>query len=503
MAYKVRLAVPMGNSASVQAWLRNVSATPGTTLSAVAALLIAAFALLFLPKIYLVAALALALVSLGMMFLIASTVHARVNGVLLTWLLISPLAYYFLSVPTAKPIFTFDRFVLALLTGAIIFIPRQQAVLISTDMKRAAFVWGVFVFFAFTSLAPVWADLGLAGTRLITEAFIFPGLLALFVIRVFPAERYVRLMHTLIGVMAMYCAGIGLIELVTGQDLLPIPNGIFYGNEQTGALPRVNGPFDANYCLAIIGAICLFLLLFLHDIVSANEGRGRKWFHRLAVVAALVMALLPQFRTLTIALGIVLLLELFRNRTLTGRVRAFVLVLSLVASIALLAMLAPSFFENRVSDPANFYARVAQQEQTWNLFTEHPLNGAGLANFMQAVQGVSATNFQDVDSINTAHNSLGSILAETGIAGALPFVAGTVLWFLCFFALRRRNTPVATNGYRYFLYIFICYWLMAMTLTSAYERDLNLWYMFACALIYKLAMQEQRMQSALSPAINS
>ncbi len=68
--------------------------------------------LLLVPKLYIAAALVAIIVSLALIFLVATTMHARVNGVLLTWLLISPLAYYFLSFPLEKPIFTFDRFVI-------------------------------------------------------------------------------------------------------------------------------------------------------------------------------------------------------------------------------------------------------------------------------------------------------------------------------------------------------------------------------------------------------
>ncbi len=435
------------------------------------------------------------------MFLIATTMHARVNGILLTWLLISPLAYYFLSIPAEKPIFTFDRFVILMLTGAILFAASDQVFPVPHEMKMAAVAWVVFILFAFTSLVQVWGDLGVAGTRLIVEAFIFPALLALFVIRVFPAHRYIRPLHTLIGLTSIYCAAIGLIEILTDTDLLPIPGAVFYGGDQTGGLPRVNGPFDANYCLAMIGAICFFLLLFLKGAMPGPISRGRRMFHWTAVASAITMALLPQFRTLVIAMTIVALLELYQNRRINARLTALGVVALIVLAIVSLPVFAPTFFENRVADPSNFYARIAQQQQTWELFRDHPVNGVGFANFMQAIQSVSLTSFHGIDAVNSAHNSLASLMAETGVTGTLPFIIANVLWFVAFFRLRRRNTPRANISYRYFLAIFICYWAMAFTLTSAYERDLNLWYMFACAIIYKLADLDQVSGPAAMPAV--
>lgn len=484
MAYRVRIVIsPMGNP-----WASHVAGLPWVNLTLLIAGSVITLSLLLIPKIYIAAAVIGVIASLGIIFLVATAMHARVNGVLLTWLLISPLAYYFLSFPREKPIFTFDRFVIGMITVAILLVDPPDAFPVPAAMKRAALAWAVFIAFAFTSLIGVWSDLGLAGSRLITEAFIFPGLMALFVLRVFPAGRYIRTMHTLIGLMTIYSAAIGIVELVTNTDVLPIPSAIFYGAEETGSFARVNGPFATNVALAMVGAIAMLLLFFLRRVMNGPISRWRASFHWVAISAAMTMALLPQFRALVLALVIVLLLELYRNRRIGAWIVGIAVVLLSALALMSLPSVAPAFFESRVADPSNFYGRIAQQYQTWELFREHPWNGVGFANFMQAIQGVSSTSFRDVESLNTAHNSLGSVLAETGIAGCLPFIAANTLWFLAFFRLQKIGRPLASAAYRFFLYTFICYWIMALTLTSCYERDLNLWYMFACAIMYKLAL---------------
>jgi O-antigen ligase len=474
------------------AWATTFAGSPWFGLKLLVAATLIMVSLLLLPKLYVAAALGALIVSAALIFLVATTMHARVNGVLLAWLLISPLGYYFLSFPLEKPIFTFDRLVIVILTGAIIFVDPSHAFPVPTGMKRAGLAWAVFIAFAFTSLIGVWRDLGLAGSRLIVEAFIFPALMAVFIIRVFPAERYVRPMHTLIGLTTVYCAAIGIVELLTDTDLLPLPINTFYPAEQTETIARVNGPFATNHCLGLIGMVLLFLLFFLRTVMDGPVHRGRRWFHGAAISAALIVVLLPQFRTLIIGLAIALFLELYNGKRGSGRLASICIILVLALGVMLLPSIAPAYFQTRVADPANLYGRIAQQEQTWQLFLDHPLNGAGFANFMQAIQTVSTTEFKDIESLNAAHNSLGSILAETGIAGCLPFIVANVFWFLMFFRLRNSGLPIAAAAYRFFLYIFICYWLVALTLTSAYERDLNLWYMFACAIMYKLALVEKK-----------
>jgi O-antigen ligase len=447
-------------------------------------------ALFFLPKLYVAATVGAVIASVGVVYLVASTLHGRVDGVLLIWLLLSPLGYYFLSFPSERPIFTFDRFVILVLTVAALFVSQSGATSVPAELKRAGLAWALFILFAFTSLIGVWADVGLGGTRVIIDAFIFPALLALFVIRVFDAQRNVRTIHTLVGLTAMYCAAIGLYELLTNTDVLAIPDDTFYSAEQTGTFARVNGPFVANHCLGAIGAILLFLLLFLRAVMPEPVSSGRIWFHRLAICGAITMALLPQFRSLWIGLAFVILLELYRNRKIKARLYIGIMILLITLAMVALPALLPTFFETRVVDLSNAYGRIAQQQQTWELFASHPLNGVGFWNFIEASQRVSNTVFLNVESLNSAHNSLGSILAETGIAGCLPFIAANVLWFVAFVRLRNSGLPVAGLAYRFFLYICICYWAMGLTLTSAYEHDLNLWYMFACAIMYKLALTE-------------
>ncbi len=487
MAYKFRIAA---DSSSLWRWRNSFGPIP----LALAALFMASAAAIFaviVPNLYIAAALGGFIVCACAMYLVANTVHGRLDNILLMWLLVSPLGYYFLSFPAEKPIFTFDRFVILLLSGALFFVGESAATPISSEIRRAALVWCGFLLFSFTSIVGLWDEVGLRATRVTIDSFIFPGLLALFVIRIFPAERYVRKIHTLLAITAAYCAAIGLVELLTNTDLLPMPDDTFYGAEQTGTFARVNGPFANNHCFGVIGVVFLMLLLFLRFLMKDRVTPGRIWLHRLGVGSAVVMILLPQFRTLFLALLLIALFELIQNGSGKARFYAGAIIAVAAIGVASLPVLLPNFFESRVADPSNIYGRVAQQQQTWELFSAHPWNGVGFGNFIGASENFNNITFRDVDSLNSAHNSIGSILAETGVAGCLPYVAANVLWFLIFFRLRHSNLPVARAAWKFFLYLFVCYWMMGMTLTSAYEHDLNLWYMFACALMYKLALVER------------
>ena len=153
-----------------------------------------------------------------------------------------------------------------------------------------------------------------------------------------------------------------------------------------------------------------------------------------------------------------------------------------------LKKLAPDIFEYRVSDPSDVYARVAQQRQTLQMFASHPIEGVGWGNYMDVAYNFSDTSYNGVDSVGSAHNTLGAILAETGLLGTLPFLASQVLMFLAFWRLRRWGTRDAMLASICFLYVFSSYWITGLNLTSGYYSDLNMWYLFVAAVIFKFAI---------------
>lgn len=443
-------------------------------------------AMMLLSKMQVLIVAATVIGCLTAIVVVASSLHGRVDGFVLAWVLLFPLGYYFLTFPRERSLFTLDRALLGLLLGAVLFGSQSLRTPISRTLKNSAIAWALFLLTTLIGLRMTSNPLG--NTKQLVDVFVLPGILAWYLIRTFEVRKHLATIHWLTCVMSIYVAGIGLAELVTGQDLLAFPTGIFLV-EETG-FTRVNGPFATNNSFGLIGLISFCFLLFLRRAIHDRMPFWQRFLHAAGVTASLTIAILPMFRSILITLALIILFELYSSKR-TGA-RAVMVALILLGALGGLALkkLAPEVFEYRVSDPSDVYARVAQQRQTLQLFASHPLEGVGWGNYMDVASNFSETSYNGVDSVGSAHNTLGAILAETGLLGTLPFVTSQVLMFLAFWRLRRWGTCDAMLASICFLYIFASYWITGVNLTSGYYSDINMWYLFAAAVIFKFAITE-------------
>jgi O-antigen ligase len=106
----------------------------------------------------------------------------------------------------------------------------------------------------------------------------------------------------------------------------------------------------------------------------------------------------------------------------------------LTAVFALALVLSPPKFIHAVTDRADTFqdldhdkswnTRMYQLRKGWELFKEHPIAGVGLGGFTRFVVDVG-TERTDVStkglSRRSAHNAYIAYLAETGLAGSVPF----------------------------------------------------------------------------------
>jgi len=418
-------------------------------------------------------------------FVAGLVLHGHVDLFVIGWVLIFPLGYYFLTFPLDRPIFTLDRAVAGLLIVTMIFGHAHTEKFLPKTMNKAAIAWGIFVVAAFTSLRRVENPLG--ASKNVIDAFVFPGLLAYYVIRYLRVRQWLPTIHILTCLMAFYVALIGGAELSSGRDLLPLPSATFYS--QNSSLPaRVNGPFLTNNSFGIIGLITLWFLVFLGRAQAYRLTSWRRLLHLMGVASACAIAIMPMFRSMVITLVLVLIIELYSNKEVNVRLTAITLMLLGIAALFSLRQTAPELFENRVSDSSNLYSRIAQQKQTLDLFLSHPVNGVGVGNYMEAASDLSGHFYRGAASVGAPHNILGSILAETGLSGFVPFLLAQVYFFRAFWTLRRRPSPDTILATTFFLYVFLSYWINGLSLTSGYYSDLNYWYLFVSAALYKFAM---------------
>jgi len=313
-----------------------------------------------------------------------------------------------------------------------------------------------------------------------------PMILGWVVIGNFNVERNAATLHLLSSLMAIYVACIGVAEIVLKQDLLPLP-----GSEllTAGSLPRPNGPFYTNDAFALIGLITFFLLLFLRNLLGEKLSFWRQVLHDIGLVSSLAMAVMPMFRSDVIALMVILVIATLSERRPSKRLAGSALFVLCLLAVLLFRILVPDAYSDR-SRPENVYGRLAQQIQTWQVFSGHPILGVGLGNFTEVVAGDTRYYwfYSNIRSVDSPHNTLGGILAETGILGFIPYVSAQVILLLTFWRLRAERSPNKRLAWTYFLYIFLGYWIHGMGETSGYLSDVNLWFAFSIAIVYKYSM---------------
>jgi len=451
------------------------------------------FVLLCLPAtLWAIVGGALAAVAL-LLSLIILVLGGQGAPIILAWVLIFPLGYHFVAFPREQALITLDRILVGILLVTACFGGRLSRCRIPPVLQKSAFYWGLFLFLAALTIPRAKAPL--SSLRLFLDALVFPGLLAWYVLRYVDVRSHLRGLHIATSLMAIYVAALGFAEIALQTDLLPVTGGGTYlaGGSQgfeNQLLMRPNGPFSTDDAFALIGIVSFFFLLFLRQAIGDRMPAWQRILHRLGVAAALAEILLPLFRSVIISLVLVLILDAFYHRGWRRSLRlAAIGSLGLAFLIVRLAL--PGVFEERTSS-MNVYGRIAAYKQLTAIFLDHPLTGVGLNNFADAAQNSKYVTYaEESESVDSPHSSLGGILAETGLIGTLPFVLSQVTLVYAFLKLRQVGSRDSKQARRVSLYILLCYWVNGLTLTIIYSPDLNIWYLFVLAVLYKFAITSQ------------
>lgn len=452
---------------------------------------VAALAWYLVPGVYLEYSFVGAAGTIAVTCVLALALRGKTDAVVLWWVALFPLGYYFLSFPRERPLVSFDRVVVLLLCVAACFAPPPAIKPVPRPMRRVAWAWALFVFAVLLSFVHLKSLL--SPSRVLVDAYVLPALLGWCVIRCFPVRKHLRALHVLLCVMAAYLAAIGVTEMVLGEDLLPLPGaGAYFAGLGGSLLFRPNGPFLASHSLGLIGLFCFCFLAFLRRAAQAEFPWWQKWLHWGGVSAAAIVTFLPLLRSIMLTFVLLVILDAFFER----RAGRFALVAGLSALLGGLLfaawLLLPGVFMERFLNPANLFGRIAQQQQTLQVFEQNPITGVGFTNYTAGVQRLRSTEapFQDVEAVNSPHNSLGAVLSETGLAGFTTLALSQVLFLWTFWRVRRRKTPRALLIWPLFLYVFLSYWLNGLSISTIYSSDLNFFYVFVTAALYKYAISE-------------
>jgi hypothetical protein len=457
--------------------------------------------LLFVPKQLILIGFAATVATAGLLWVAANTLFAgKLENLLILWALFFPLGYYFLSFPREKTVITLDRAVVMLAALSLLLAAKSVRTRVPTVLHPVVVMWIAFIAAASVSLFKVSDTIITGPVRILVESFALPGMLGWCVIAGFRVRdpRYQVRLHQAVCVAAVYCGAIGAMEMIEGQDLLPLPGaGIYYaGSDIMGmgaTILRPNGPFLTNHSFSLIGLISFFLLLFLYGQPNLRRTFFSRALHYLGLAACLAMTLMPLYRSVMITLVLVGILELVRRKGWAGRGAHLATAVVALLVVFQVFSAAPEQVKSERLSSNNIYGRVAQDLQTLTVFASAPTLGVGFGNYGAAiVEHPVAATFNGVGAVDAPHNTFMEILAETGILGALPFLLAQ--WFLvkAFLQIRNRRTPESMVVWRTFLYVFLTYWITGLSLGSGYSADLNMWYIFALSLLWKFSMTESR-----------
>jgi O-antigen ligase len=421
-------------------------------------------------------------------YLLSSVLHGKTENILVAWVLLFPLGYYFLSFPRDNPSFTFDRLVVGVLLAGMLFAGRTKAASTPVPLRQSALAWAFFILAVALSFLQLRSVPSLL--RVLVDAFILPPLLGWYVIRSFRVRAHLVALHLVICLVAAYLAAIGIAEILTGEDIFPVGQEIYKAG-LTDLIFRPNGPFAADQSYGLIGLISFCFLLFLWRALPQKPPNWHRAIHAVGVVAAAMTALLPLFRSIAISLLLIASWDIYSRR----KRAALPWLLGFGACIAALLVTAniyfPEIIQERVLSLENVYGRVAQQRQTFELFSSHPLLGVGFSNFTRAAgQLTDSATYLDVAALDAPHSNFGAVLAETGLLGFVPYFLSQILLLRAFWKMRTRDTVDARFVWKMFLYVFVSYWFTGLSLTSGYYLDVNMWFLFAVCCIYKYGLTE-------------
>jgi hypothetical protein len=334
-------------------------------------------------------------VAIGTTLLLAYALRAVTSGnsqaLIPIWALLYPLAYYFFSFPREHPIFTLDRAFVAILTAVLLAQLVQHPQPLPRNILYAGLTWAGFIGVALISLRAAIRGQGLLySLKSLIDTFVLPGVLALYVLRRFNVRRYLPALSVAVCVMSIYLAGIGMAEAVLGQDLLPLsPENTFsMGND---FIFRANGPFASGSTFGLIGVINVLLIQFFQRTLPSGLPSWQRTLQWIGMLAAFLVSMIPMHRAIVVTWVVIGLMEVWQNRanpvwwarTAWKRVA---LIVVFAAALVVIKAAFPDIYEDRMHDPSNVHARLAQHQQSLAVLLDHLWLGVGFAQFTYVVK---------------------------------------------------------------------------------------------------------------------
>lgn len=364
---------------------------------------------------------------------------------LLLWLLLSPVASFYLRFPLDKSLITFDRAVVVALLLMLLLhhwqnhcrtdaqepaANRKAPASVSTTGSRLRtagnglrsvsvtkfeIAWSIFS--AVALLNALWLSTNVSyAIKVAIDAFCLP--LVLFHVARFQCRWRGRENLVTVAVMglALLLFATGIYEFFSGANLFAYKGSTVF---REGEL-RVNGPFASDSSYAIICLLVTLFLRLLPSLLGIRFDKSARLIYFCGLAAAATATLLPLFRTVAMAMLLCwLAIEYFihvrrpsktpaavatdnptaqaesaadhssatiRPSRLSSpgarRIAAYCVIgLLLLGSFVVWTELNGSYLFGRLASPRNLYSRLATWQTAARIAVENPLIGVGLTNY--------------------------------------------------------------------------------------------------------------------------
>lgn len=428
----------------------------------------------------------------ALIWLAISFVRRRFHQLVPIWVAVYPYCYYLLSYPAERSIFTLDRAFVLLVLIEIVLAYRQPLAPLTRDVQISACLWGAFLLVCVISLWGHNPAEVLPSYRFLVDGIFMPAVLGLYAIRYFPFLKDVYRLHLCACLLGLGLFITGLIELLTEIDLFPL-NGSEPMYTETH-LRRADGPFEQQVILSVVGILAFFLILYMRQLLGGKISRGRLVLHRTAALAAFGAALIPLNRGLIFALIPVAVIECFARQRLVSR-RLWVAFFSItLLSVIATRVIDPRLYHDRVSDPSNFYQRLAQHQETFQVVREYPILGVGFGLYHDvAIRNPQyMAQWNGIESMNVPHNVLMTVLSEEGLIGLVLYVLAQAFFIRAMWKIRKAYT----RGWLAFVYCILVYVIIGLDYATFAFSDINLLYMFTLGVIYQVQSRMATEQAA-------
>ncbi|MBI4854214.1 MAG: O-antigen ligase family protein [Acidobacteria bacterium] len=401
------------------------------------------------------------------------------------WLVLFPIADYLIRYPKQQAIITFERvFIVVLSLGILIRLVKNEKIKLKLGWFEIS--WMLFALYALGDCL-LQENFSLSTLRTAVDGFILP--LVLFVIIKESLDIKSISKKIFIGLIALsyLILPIGILELLTGIDLLAYPGGEIFFDGRI----RPNGAFLSDHSYALISLILGLVLLYWPRVAGINVlGKYRLiWYG--AIISAFLSALIPQFR----AIMLIMLISLALGRYLISGWRSLItpfaafLILIIAATPIWLFLSSTRFYQQRIADTANFSSRVVTYKKALEVAQSNPF-GVGLGNYENYFnkRWEVKEHPEKLGEIaqSTPHSNFLSVLAELGIIGFILYLIAHLT--LIYTAWKTAKFSNHTAGVTVLLLVIV-YAGVGFTLTSGYYYDLNLF--FFCSLGILLARVEE------------